>query len=72
MVSIFGKGSYLNPNDTRQYLYKLKPKSPLEKNMKVCLITEEKKTLNGLWTTCSLTACIYRIGYVKHREELFS
>ena len=46
-MSIFGKGSYLNPNDTRQYLYKLKPKSPLEKNMKVCLITEEEK--NTKW-----------------------
>ena len=33
--SIFGRGSYMNPNDTRQYLYKLTPVQPTYKNVKV-------------------------------------
>ena len=33
--SIFGQGSYMNPNDTRQYLYKLTPVAPVDKNTKV-------------------------------------
>lgn len=33
--SIFGQGSYMNPNDTRQYLYRLTPVAPTDKNIKV-------------------------------------
>ena len=33
--SIFGQGSYMNPNDTRQYLYRLTPVAPMDKNIKV-------------------------------------
>ncbi|XP_048586809.1 trafficking protein particle complex subunit 13 [Nematostella vectensis] len=32
--SIFNRGSFLHPNDTRQYLYKLKAKSPIDRNPK--------------------------------------
>lgn len=33
--SIFGQGSYMNPNDTRQYLYRLAPVANMSKNVKV-------------------------------------
>lgn len=34
--SIFGQGSYMNPNDTRQYLYRLTPVDASDhKNIKV-------------------------------------
>lgn len=36
--SVFGMRSYMNPNDTRQYLYKLTPTAPAFKNTKVCMI----------------------------------
>lgn len=46
--SIFGTGSYMNQNDTRQYLYKLTPHSPTFKNVK---ITNVVGKLDIVWRT---------------------
>jgi len=46
--SIFGPGSYVNPNDTRQYLYKLTPVAPTFKNVKVANVVGK---LDIVWRT---------------------
>ncbi|XP_073227783.1 trafficking protein particle complex subunit 13-like [Porites lutea] len=46
--SIFGRGSYMNPNDTRQYLYKLTPVQPTYKNVKVANVVGK---LDIVWRT---------------------
>ncbi|XP_067044830.1 trafficking protein particle complex subunit 13-like [Acropora muricata] len=46
--SVFGMRSYMNPNDTRQYLYKLTPTAPAFKNTKV---TNAVGKLDIVWRT---------------------
>lgn len=53
--SIFGQGSYMNPNDTRQYLYRLTPVTAIDKNVKVSnmyfLLVDTVEMLSNL--TCN-------------------
>ncbi|XP_027046406.1 trafficking protein particle complex subunit 13-like [Pocillopora damicornis] len=46
--SIFGQGSYMNPNDTRQYLYRLAPVANMSKNVKVANVVGK---LDIVWRT---------------------
>lgn len=46
--SIFGQGSYMNPNDTRQYLYRLAPVANTSKNIKVANVVGK---LDIVWRT---------------------
>ncbi|KAL9950219.1 hypothetical protein ACROYT_G042691 [Oculina patagonica] len=46
--SVFGQGSYMNPNDTRQYLYRLTPVTPIDRNIKVANVVGK---LDIVWRT---------------------
>ncbi|KAK3755626.1 hypothetical protein QZH41_017612 [Actinostola sp. cb2023] len=48
MENVFGRGSFLPPSDTRQYLYMLTTKSPLERNPKSAAVVGK---LDIVWRT---------------------
>ncbi|EDO43914.1 predicted protein, partial [Nematostella vectensis] len=51
MIYELDVGSFLHPNDTRQYLYKLKAKSPIDRNPKVRPYSHPVGKLDIVWRT---------------------